>query len=419
MHKYFYFVFFLVLFSCNSKKEDLRIVKVTEHSSSKLTDTTLIRFLNQELNVNATISTTLSEDEAINELKSGDAELIIIPNNQEFSDNSFRMLFPLLPRVLIISTNLPDTINGLKSLLENHPVYFEDQSRLDSLIFDQLYYHYAIDKNKIDERPFQKINPSQKDSLVVYIGLTHIGNPFLKTIVNEGWSFIPLDDYKKLGNGSKVEGFLMSNTYISPFIIPENAFQGKPEKPILTFSIRDILISKKELPSNLAYEITSKIITHKAFLKKNNSLYNLLDFEKEKITWAFPFHEGALRYYERDKPSEWLKWVNIAWPVLSIIVIIAGGFTSIKSHSQKKRKKQFDQYNHHLLGIREKVNTTENIEEIDHLFIEMDELKIKVINMLAKHKFDSGESFNLFLALFKEIRTDLMELKEELIRQKK
>lgn len=411
MRKYYYFfiAFYLISFySCNEEKTSLKLLKVEEHSSSKIRDSSLLKILKIKYNLDLEVDYTLSEDFALDQLSNKKTDLVIIPNNATSKDMSIKSIIPLLPRVLIIMTNKNVNERSLKDILENGDVYFEDRSRLDSIFFDKLFYSFNIDKNKIDSKPDLKID-KKSDSLKIYVGLIHLNNVEMRDLIHQNWSFFSLDDIDSFRKGSKTEGFTLMNRSVKPFIIPKSIIKGKPDNSVLTVSISDILISRSDIDNDVIYGITKTLYENKSRLIQMNSVYNLLDFNYGREDLSFPLHEGANNYLEREKPSIWMHYINMAWPILSILVIFIGGFTAFNRKWKKKNKESIENYYISLLDIREKSLLYSEKLKIEELLSEIKILRSKAIKALANNKFDSDKSFNIFLALYSEIKDDLVE----------
>lgn len=412
IYSIFLFSFITLTFSCTADKNSLSLMKVTEQGSSKLSDSALIKILKNETGKDIEITYSISQQFAFEQLNDGKVDMIVAPNNiaKKIASLDFRTIVPLLPRVLMVLTNKKTETENLKELLENNTVIFEEMSKTDSLFFDNLYYNFDIKKEKIKTKNILDLNLENKsDSIFVYVGLTHMHNLFIKKLVDYNWFMFSLDNIQNYGMGSKLEGVAMIYPSTYPFIIPMSIYKGKPEKPIFTIAIKDMLICRNDLDDDIVYNIARTIIEKKPQLVLLNNAYTLLDFDKDQQLLSFPLHEGTKNYIERNKPSIWMQYINMAWPILSILVIFIGAFTSFNRNLKKKKKESIENYYTSLLKIRKKsflINSRTNIED---LLDELKVLKSDAIKALANNSFDSSESFNIFLALYSEIKNDLID----------
>jgi len=194
-----------ILSSCEKLeiyKHHLKMIKVTELNSAKVSDSAIVRLLKEELNEDVSIRYTLSEDTALEMLAKGKVDLAIIPNNTKYHAADIRVIAPLLPRIFVVLThNIPaDTETDLKNLLENNSLIVEDLSRIDSIFMDKLFLSYNVDKHEVKGIRANSVKLEEwKDSSLVFIGLTHLHNPNMRILIDEGAHFFFLDDPSLLG----------------------------------------------------------------------------------------------------------------------------------------------------------------------------------------------------------------------------
>ncbi len=414
--KYTFVIFFVMiaLFSCSKEKRSLKLLKVSEHSSSKVNDSALRNILNEEAGIILQTENTIDEDFALEQLKEGKVDLVIIPNNITNIESNFRTVIPLLPRFLMILTNQPTDYKNLNELLNDGIVYFEDQSRLDSLFFKNLYYNFNIDERKIRSKSFDEIEfEKESDSLKVYVGLTHLNNPLIKNLTYHGWSLFSLGNVDNYGKGSKVEGFTLMNMSVYPFVIPMHIYKGKPEKSILTIAIKDILIARTDLSNQIVYDIVEALTEHRSRIIQLDNNFNLLDFDYDKHVLSFPIHDGTRHYIDKNKPPLWSKYVKMIWPLISISAVLFGIFASFRNKYKRRKKQNIEMYYNSLLDIRSKSEEAIGVDNLVDILKELKAVRAEAMKSLANKKLDSGESFNIFLALYNDTKTDLIEnLKE-------
>ena len=414
---YTFVIFFIMItiFSCSKEKRSLKLLKVTEYSSSKVSDSSLLKILKIKDDLDVFIDYTLSADYALKQLSDKKTDLVIIPNSARSEDMTIKAIIPLLPRVLMIMTNKNVKDRSLKDILENGTVYFEDRSKLDSVFFDKLFYSFNIDESKIDSKLGStelKID-EKSDSLKVYVGLMHLNNYEVKDLIQHDWLFFSLDDIDNYGKGSKIEGFALMNMSIKPFIIPRSIFKGKPDNSVLTVSINDILITRSEIHNDIIYGITKTLYNNRSRLIQMNSVYNLLDFNYDRQDLSFPLHKGALQFLDRNEPPVWSKYVKMIWPLISISVVLFGILTSFRNRFKRRKKQNIEMYYNSLLEIRSKSEEATDKGTLIDTLKELKVLRSQAMKSLADKKLDPGESFNIFLALYNDTKTDLIEnLKE-------
>ena len=78
---YLLFSFVFVLFSCDEKSRTLKLLKVTEHSSTKVSDSAIIKLFKSKENIDIDISYTLSPSFAHDQLEVKKVDFVIATNN--------------------------------------------------------------------------------------------------------------------------------------------------------------------------------------------------------------------------------------------------------------------------------------------------------------------------------------------------
>lgn len=413
LYKIFSVGMLLVLFglvSCNSNNKKLTILKVTELGSAKLSDSALVKVLQNNDFPNINIEYSLFEDTALKRLRNNDVDFVIIPNNTPIEDEDFevRTIAPLLPRVLMILTyNIPEeNSNNLKNLLENNKLVYENLSRLDSLFFKKLFFNYGIDEQKTQGIPANSINIDLwDDSSFVFIGLTHLHNPLMKKLLNKGASIYSLDDISKLNSGSSTEGFCLDFPSASPFILPKSFYRGKPEHPVLTISILDILVCRKDLDENLVYDFTESLIEKKSQLVQYDNIYSMLKLKFEENYFSFPIHDGTLAFINKDKPPIWSRYASLIWPLVSMFAILFGLIASLHNGMKQRQKLRIETYYGALLHIRKSALKDKN--KTNNLLKSLEKIRSDAFDALSNDKLVANESFAIFLSLYSDIRQEL------------
>jgi len=162
--------------SCRSHKNDeLVLLKVTELGSARISDSSIVRVLHEQIHKDIKIKYSLSEDTALQQLQDQRVDLAIIPNiTKGYRDAAnLRTIMPLLPRILVIlSNNIPDAQNlSVKELFENNVMVFEDMSRLDSIFFHKFFVNYGIDPKKLTSYMVHKVDTKNwEKSSFIFVG---------------------------------------------------------------------------------------------------------------------------------------------------------------------------------------------------------------------------------------------------------
>jgi len=408
----------ITFLSCTNSDKELVILKVSELGPAKVADSTLATVVEEELQQKIRVEYTLFEDTALKRLKDHEVDLAIVPNNTTgcSKENNLRTVIPLLPRLLIIlAYNIPEAHDiPINELLEKHNVLFEEMSRLDSTFFRTFFTTFNITSPNTSSYFFVHDIDGEKwrDSSFVYIGLTHIHNPVMRTLLEHGAEFVTLDDVNNLGKGSSVEGLRAAYPKLKPFIIPKTIYLGEPKEPVLTIAITDILVACKDLDNYLVYDIVKTLNDKRSQLISEDNTYNLFDPRTSDFLLSFPLHKGTIAYQNRDKPSVWTRYASIIWPFLSIIAIIAGALASLRRHINQRKKMRIDLIYNELLTIRKRAFNNQDESSREQLFKELRSIRAKAFDALVNNKLSANESFIIFLSLYSEVVEEITNLKK-------
>ncbi len=402
--------------SCRSNKQDeLVLLKVTELGSARISDSSIVKVLHEQIHKDIIIKYSLSEDTALQQLQDKRTDLAIIPNITKGNSDAvnLRTIMPLLPRILVIlANNVPNAQNlSIKELFENNIMVFEDMSRLDSIFFQKFFINYGIDAQKINSYMVHKVDTKDwEKSSFVFVGLTHLHNPIMKDLINNGAEFIGLDKISELGKGSSVEGISMAFPKLHSFILPKSFYNGRPKEPILTIAIPDILVACKDLDDVTVYNIRKTITENKAQLIQNDNIYNLLNTDTDGELFSYPLHEGAKQYIRRNEPSAWTRYASTIWPFISILAILAGGIASLHQYFRQRKRVRIETLYTDLLHIRKRAFESNDIENRETFQKELRDIRSKAFDALMENKLRTDESFSIFLLLYGEIMNEISEL---------
>lgn len=274
------------------------------------------------------------------------------------------------------------------------------------VLFDMA--HDMIDPKKINGTLVG--NYTLKDpngSASVYIGLTHLHNPSVLKLLESGWSLFSLDKVSQLGHGSAAEGFQMAYPWAYPYVFPKDYYAGKPDEPVLTVAIHDVLVSRNDLEPEKVYEVVSTLIENKSNLVRQNDIYTQLETDISKCRMSFPLQKGTINYLNRDKPSIWVRYANMLWPVLSVLAIFWGAIVSFQKRLKKQLKERIDKYYSELLHIRGKAFDDKYEGSKEELLEKLMHIRSRAFNSLKNNKLVADDSFIIFLRLYQEILDEI------------
>lgn len=309
--------------------------------------------------------------------------------------NDIRTVLPLFPNISYIFYRDRVNVNDLSDLLSNNSILVStDDENFYKKLFE--YYGVNIDSvrfNLIDignesvDSFLEKVNAGPDDIMCVF---APIHTPHVKKMIDNEWEIFSLGDIEYTNRGSSVEGFCMNYPRSEPFIVPRNFFGQKPELPIYTISLNELLVVHEDADKTLIYDLVKDIYEGKHYLSQNEIHFNYIteDFDQDALN--FPLHDSTVDYLQRNEPSFFERYAEAFGVIFSILVVMFGGLTSIK----KIRKERIDKYYKRVMACK---NT-----------VELENISNEAVRQLQNEKLTADESFTIFLNLVEKRRHEIV-----------
>lgn len=137
----------------------------------------------------------------------------------------------------------------------------------------------------------ERLKKGTIDAMVV---INNIPNKAIKDLKSEEKiKMIPLE-------GEEVEKLISKYPFFSKKIIPKKIYNTK--KNIDTIAIREVLVTREDLPEEDIYNITKAIFDNLKSMKEQNEIIkNRIFLLNSRSNIRIPFHKGAIKYYEEQK----------------------------------------------------------------------------------------------------------------------
>ena len=146
-------------------------------------------------------------------------------------------------------------------------------------------------------------------------------------------------------------------------VLPAGSYRGAPpvpERDLPVPMVRRLLVAGADVPPALVERVTRLIYEHRRELATTIPLSGFIAQPSELFNHPIPLHEGARRYYERDKPS----FLQENAELLALYLTILAGAISILLHLNNRRQKaRVDAYNRELIALYNQAVADENPRE--------------------------------------------------------
>jgi len=388
------FVLF-VFFGCQKSKK-LKLAISIEGAASEKVGQELARYLNSNgWEIEVIKGKDVYGSKGISSILDGKVDIAFMQNDQAHTreSNDIRTIFPLYPNINYIFYRNHLTPSDLGELVTNNSVLLSDD---DETFYKKLFEYYGINVDSVEINSFEMgdsveefirmVNIGENDVICVFAA---IHNPHIKQMIDNGWEIFSLGDITYSNRGSSVEGFCMNYPRTEPFIVPRNFFGQKPELPIFTIALDELLVVHEDLDETLVYDLVNDIYSGKHYLSQSNNLFTHINEDFDRDALNFPLHDSTVDYLSRDEPSIFERYAEAFGVIFSILVVLYGGVTSIR----KIRKERIDKYYKRIMACN-------NVEELERISNE-------AVKQLQNEKLTADESFTIFLNLVEKRRHEI------------
>jgi len=343
-----------------------------------------------------------SEESPWTYIQNREVDFAIVPNSRLQDQGNIRAVAPLNQEAMIFlykdhgenHKSLKELIHGKKLLLPERSsgalgLVAEVFATLEIDSADYLTYHF--DWHKFNEADMDWKN--KLDSLDVLVLFSQLNNPLVKNILNLGWKISPLGDINSINRGSLIEAICIKYPWAFPMVIPKNVFGNHQPTAVYTLGIQSLLISHKDIDSDLVYHFLKDFYTSLPTMSQQNVAFAQISENYNKASISYPMHDGAIRYMNRDQPTIVERYAELIALIVSLVVITAGVINRYVRKLSRDKKDFIDDYYDELLVAKD--------------LSELNNVRLRAIKQLQAEKLVANESFLIFLQLFEQRKDEL------------
>ena len=333
------------------------------------------------------------------------------------SDSKIRTVAPLYPEILYVLHS--DTLNpsSFSDLITGRRIGVGPINSGTSRFLKRLLIHFGIDSSKYTMVNTPWLENYVSDQIDVSVILAGFNTVTITDMLNkkncEIFSFGNINLFEK---GSSVEGFCMNYSNARPFIVPKSTYGIKPENPIMTIAVDAVLLCNKKVDDYTVYKIVDELYKQKSLLADMDQLLNGLseNFDRNKL--GFPLHEGSKKFLNRDKPTLFERYAELAGVVISIFLAGFGGITTFVHRKKMNKKNRMDVYYEKVLRIENKFDVMNTKGQVEGAIKEIKEIKHEAFNSMISEKLTANEGFNIFLTLVDNLTLRLEKKLKSLVK---
>ncbi len=389
----------LVLAACTMEDRELTLAVSTEEPAPSIAET--IRSSLGERGFSISVDTTTDPAKIVAAIRDRKIDLALV-EEQEIPTPGVVTLAPLYPSILHVLYNDVETPGDLAELIRGAKVYAGPMEGAAHRLLMQLSADFGVspDQFQMLDNPWA-VNP---DVYFVFGGLLSADS--IRQL--EGYRLFSFADVEDFNGGSVVDGIVLKHHHLKPFLLPKSVYYTLSNDPIVTLSIRSVLIAHEDFNSEFALDIASMLFSKAQEIALNYPLVTReLNVDINASELMFPLHADTKRYLDRDKPGFIERYADVLALILTILItLLTGGFAFYRYRSQL-RKDRVDAYYSQLLEIRRNMEGANTHTAFRSYHKRALDVQQEVLNLLIDERVAADTSLTVFLSLSNQIINEL------------
>ncbi len=345
---------------------------------------------------------SLTEVKAIESILNGEFAVTTVDNTLDYpqSKKNIRTVIPFFHEVLVILSRHQISQSKIDSLLRAGDYLVLTKELEELQFFKKLIPRFTGDStvNYRIEDHFDLENDLKRNELILFFSGKE--NYELGQLLHAKKAYIySFDPVSSKGNGSFIEGFCREYKKTTPYVLSRDAFGIALDKPIYTFAVHELLVTRREFPADVIYDLIETIHHHHIVPIFGSSNSYTFEVNQQDINLIFPFQQGTIDYLNRDQPKFVERYAEVMGFVLSAFVLLIGLVASLRATINQRKKDRMDEYYKDLLTLKENMSTYDS----QYLFDRLRRLQKKVFELLIDEKLSANNEFVIFMMLWDEI----------------
>lgn len=341
--------------------------------------------------IQVTVLETAGAQQNIELLEQQQAQLAIIQSDTPPQPSTRAVAF-LFPEVFHLVAN-PNSGIATFSDLRGKRVALMPEGSGSYRLFWALSQHYGLTQSDFTPLPmspeeaYEALRQGKVDALSRVMAL---GNPALSELLRGSRaSLVPID---------QVEALRLSLPYLEASQIPKGTYDGSapiPPENLPVVGVRAVLVSHTEVDPEVIRAVTQTLFDFRSELVAIYPRTAAVRLPDSRENLGLPLHPGAKAFYEQDQPFFLVEYAEPIGLLVSVGVLCASGLWQLRLWLQGKQKNRADMYNLEILALIERVQTIEEVKELETARAQLFEILRKVVVDLDKDRI-SPESFQSF-----------------------
>jgi uncharacterized protein len=357
---------------------------------------------------------TRDPSENISLLNAGKISLAVVRADTPLSGDS-RMVAALYPdyfQMIVAADSRAYDITDLTGMKIALPEFGTDAQ----LSFFAVADHYDLSTEKVS---WQATNFTQARKGLIsgrYDGLftvRSLRDPQLLTLFEDAQlkhkplRFLPVRQAEAMG---------LKRPFLKSGRIPFGAFTGAgpaPAADLPTAYVERVLVTRSTVSASAIRDLTAALFDRRLELTLRFPLAAAVSQPDLERNLSVPVHDGAVQYYDREKPSLFEAYSNQIGLLLTMLAMAGSGLLALRSRFLSRQKDRADVYNYRLIDLLDQSKAAHTVESLNTLRSQHDEILKTVVIALDSDRV-TDEGFQSFSLLWESVRTSLAERRSAL-----
>lgn len=390
------------LIACEQEPKELRLITPKLLVGQEIAKD-FAELLGENSGVNITLVPAPEDGQTVLEsLAAGDGDLAIITDIMPFRPDVATVM-PLYPTVLHVVYRKGRPAGDAEELLRGANVFAGPPGSSARFMLDQVSARNGIPDGSITYVDAIDVEP---DVIVVFAPISPSG---LQDYSD--YQLYSMGKPEDVGTGAAIDAITLLQPRFEPFVIPTGTYGSLTPEPILTISVDQLLVARRDLDRTTAYDLVADLVSLRpALVALRPGLFGDVSGDFDPTTSTYIVHPGALDYTQRDAPSIYERYSGIAEVMVTILIgIISAGFAGMRIYHMR-RKNLIDTFYSAVIVIKKSIDETTKTQQREDKASEIRALQLEAFDLLVNEKLAADESFRIFITLSNDVLRQLEKI---------
>jgi len=250
--------------------------------------------------------------------------------------------------------------------------------------------HYGIDESDLSalSMSLEAATWAMRSEAVDAVFLSRpLGSPVVRDVIEGGNAYLVAID--------QAQALRLNWPTVEVGTVPLGSYRGEPALPpsdLTTAAVRLLLTGREELDPGLIRDITEILFERRKELMEISPLAASIVPPDRTGGTFMPVHEGAQRYYDRERPSFLQENAEVIALLLSLGAL---GISSLVRMTQQGRRRRLEAYNAELLALYRDVKDSDDPAAVAEAKEETLQVLVRVLDD-AEEGAVTEEGFHVF-----------------------